>query len=391
MYARNPRWFLDEEQDALRESVARIARERIAPRAAEVDATSRYPQDIFELLKDNGLLGITIPEAYGGAGGGLMELCIVVEELARVCTTTALMPVMSNIAGVMLLRYGSEDQKSSLLPRLARGEIRFSNALTEADAGSDAASIRSRVVTTPEGYEITGTKSYITGTTISDFFIVFARHADGDAAGRISAFLVPRDRPGIGIGPLEKKMGIRGMPTGGLFLDRVTVPRDALLGRQGQGLSVLLSSMTGNRPAIGARGVGLAQGAFEIAVDHCVNRRMLGGTLIDLQGLQFRLADLAIAIEASRQLVHAGARLVDKGVATKELMGMLAMGKCLATDTAMKVALEAVQFLGAMGYSTDAPVERLMRDAKHLQLVDGSNEIQRVLIARALKEWRNHG
>ncbi len=391
MYARNPRWFLDEEQDALRESVARVARERIAPRASEVDATASYPQDIFELLRDNGLLGITIPETYGGAGAGLMELCIVVEELAKVCTTTALMPVMSNIAGVMLLRYGSEDQKSSLVPRLARGEVRFSNALTEADAGSDAASIRSRVVATPEGYEITGTKSYITGTTISDIFIVFARHADGDAAGRISAFLVPRDRSGIEIGPLEKKLGIRGMPTGGLFFDRVTVPRDALLGKEGQGLSVLLSSMTGNRPAIGARGVGLAQGAFEIAVDHCMNRKMLGGTLIDLQGLQFRLADLAIAIEASRQLVHAGARLVDKGVATKDLMGMLAMGKCLATDTAMKVALEAVQFLGAMGYSTDAPVERLMRDAKHLQLVDGSNEIQRVLIARALREWREHG
>lgn len=391
MYARNPRWFLDEEQDALRESVARLARERVAPRAAEIDATATYPQDIFELLRDNGLLGITIPEIYGGAGAGLMELCIVVEELAKVCTTTALMPVMSNIAGVMLLRYGSEDQKSSLVPRLARGEVRFSNALTEADAGSDAASIRSRVVATPEGYEITGTKSYITGTTISDIFIVFARHADGDAAGRISAFLVPRDRPGIEIGPLEKKLGIRGMPTGGLFFDHVTVPRDALLGKEGQGLSVLLSSMTGNRPAIGARGVGLAQGAFEIAVDHCMNRKMLGGTLIDLQGLQFRLADLAIAIEASRQLVHAGARLVDKGVATKDLMGMLAMGKCLATDTAMKVALEAVQFLGAMGYSTDAPVERLMRDAKHLQLVDGSNEIQRVLIARALREWREHG
>lgn len=391
MYALNPRWFLDEEQDALRESVARIARERVAPRAAEIDATARYPQDVFEVLRDNGLLGITIPEAYGGVGAGLMELCIVVEELAKVCTTTALMPVMSNIAGVMLLRYGSEEQKSSLVPRLAKGEIRFSNALTEADAGSDAASIRSRVVTTPEGYEINGVKSYITGTTISDIFIVFARHTDGDVAGRISAFLVPRDRPGIEIGPLEKKMGIRGMPTGGLFFDRVTVPRDALLGKQGQGLSVLLSSMTGNRPAIGARGVGLAQGAFEIAVDHCMNRKMLGGTLIDLQGLQFRLADLAIAIEASRQLVHAGARLVDRGVATKELMGMLAMGKCLATDTAMNVALEAVQFLGATGYSTDAPVERLMRDAKHLQLVDGSNEIQRVLIARALREWRDHG
>lgn len=389
MYARNPRWFLDEEQDALRESVARIARERIAPRASEVDATATYPQDIFELLRDNGLLGITIPEVYGGAGAGLMELCILVEELAKVCTTTALMPVMSNIAGVMLLRYGSEDQKSTLLPHLAAGDIRFSNALTEADAGSDAASIRTRVVRTSNGYEITGTKSYITGTTISDIFIIFARHADGAAVGRISAFLVPRDRPGIEIGPLEKKMGIRGMPTGGLFLDRVTVPREALLGTEGQGLSVLLSAMSGNRPAIGARGVGLAQGAFEIALDHCMNRKMLGGTLIDLQGLQFRLADLAIAIEASRQLVHAGARLVDKGISTKELMGMHAMGKCLATDTAMKVALEAVQFLGAMGYSTDAPVERLMRDAKHLQLVDGSNEIQRVLIARALREWRD--
>ena len=391
MYAKNPRWFLTEEQEALRESVARLARERVAPRAAEVDATAEYPQDIFDLLAQNGLTGITIPEAYGGSGAGLLELCIVVEELAKVCTTTALMPVMSNIAGVMLLRFGSDQQKATLLPRLARGEMRFSNALTEADAGSDAASIRSRAATTSDGYEITGAKSYITGTTLSDVFIVFAKHADGAAAGRVSAFLVPRDRPGITIGPLEKKMGIRGMPTGGLFFDRVTVPRDARLGAEGQGLSVLLSSMTGNRPAIGARGVGLAQGAFEIAVDHCLNRKMLGGTLMDLQGLQFKLADLAIAIEASRQLVHAGARLVDRGVATKDLMGMLAMGKCLATDTAMQVAIEAVQCLGATGYSSDAPVERLMRDAKHLQLVDGSNEIQRVLIGRALREWRTHG
>ena len=349
MYAKNPRWFLTEEQDALRESVARLARERVAPRAAEVDATAQYPQDIFELLAQNGLTGITIPEAYGGSGAGLLELCIVVEELAKVCTTTALMPVMSNIAGVMLLRFGSDQQKAALLPRLARGEVRFSNALTEADAGSDAASIRSKAATTSDGYEITGTKSYITGTTLSDVFIVFAKHAYGAAAGRVSAFLVPRDRPGITIGPLEKKMGIRGMPTGGLFFDKVAVPHDARLGAEGQGLSVLLSSMTGNRPAIGARGVGLAQGAFEIAVDHCLDRKMLGGTLMDLQGLQFKLADLAIAIEASRQLVHAGARLVDRGVATKDLMGMLAMGKCLATDTAMQVAIEAVQCLGATG------------------------------------------
>lgn len=390
MYAKNPRWFLTDEQNALRESVARLVRERIAPRAAEIDATATYPQDIFELLAQNGLTGITIPEAYGGAGAGVLDLCVAVEEIAKVCTTTALMPVMSNIAGVMLLRYGSDEQKSTLLPRLARGAVRFSNAMTEADAGSDAASIRTRVTTTARGYEITGTKSYITGTTLSDIFIVFARHADGAAAGRISAFLVPRDRPGITIGPLEKKMGIRGMPTGGLFFDQVTVPPDARLGEEGQGLAVLLSSMTGNRPAIGARGIGLAQGAFEIAVDHCLGRKMLSGTLMDLQGLQFKLADLAIAIEASRQLVHAGARLIDAGVASKDLIGMLAMGKCLATDTAMQVAIDAVQCLGALGYSSDAPVERLMRDAKHLQIVDGSNEIQRVLIARALRAWRRH-
>lgn len=390
MYAKNPRWFLTEEQNALRENVARLARERVAPRAAEIDATATYPQDIFELLAQNGLTGITIPEAYGGGGGGLLELCVAVEELAKVCTTTALMPVMSNIAGVMLLRHGTEKHKS-LLRGVAQGTLRFSNALTEADAGSDAASIRTSVTATPRGYRISGAKSYITGTTVSDIYIVFARHTDGAAAGRISAFLVPRDRPGITIGPLEKKMGIRGMPTGGLFFDGVTVDSDARLGDEGQGLSVLLSSMSGNRPAIGARGIGLAQGAFEIALDHCIDRKMHDGTLMDLQGLQFKLADLAIEIEASRHLVHAGARLVDAGVATRELMGMLSMGKCLATDTAMKVALEAVQFLGAVGYSSDAPVERLMRDAKHLQLVDGSNEIQRVLIGRALREWRNHG
>lgn len=391
MYAKNPRWFLNDELAALRESVARLVREKVAPRAAAIDAGATYPQDLFELLAEQGLLGITIPEAHGGTGAGLLALCVVVEELARACTTTALMPVMSNIAGVMLLRAGSEAQKSVLLPRLARGEIRFSNALTEADAGSDAAAIRTRVTATDTGYEITGAKSYITGTTLSDVFITFARHADGPATGRISAFLVPRDRPGITVGPLEKKMGIRGMPTGGLYYDGVTVPREALLGAEGQGLSTLLASMTANRPAIGARGVGLAQGAFEIALDHVTRRPMLGGVLMDLQGLQFKLADLAIAIEASRQLVHAGARLVDAGVPARELIGMLAMGKCLATDTAMQVAIEAVQCLGAAGYSTDAPVERLMRDAKHLQIVDGSNEIQRVLIARALREWRNHG
>jgi len=388
MYAKNPHWFLTEEQEALRASVARLARERVAPRAAEIDATGKYPQDMFELLVENGLVGITIPEAYGGAGGTVMDLCIVVEELAKYCTATALIPVISNIPTVMLLGYASEAQKQEFLPAMASGRVRFSNALTEADAGSDVAKIRTQVASTRDGYTITGQKSYITGTTVNEMFIVFARHADGKAAGRISAFLVPRDRPGITIGPLEKKMGIRGMPTGGLFFDNVTLPHGALIGAEGQGLSTLLSSMTANRPVIGARGIGLAQGAFEIAVDHCLNRKMFDGTLFDLQGMQFKLADLAIAIEASRQLVHAGARLIDRGIPSKELIGILAMGKCLATDSAMKVALEAVQCLGATGYSTDAPVERLMRDAKHLQLVDGSNEIQRVLIARALREWR---
>lgn len=384
MYGSSPEFFLTQEQAALRETVARLAREKIAPRAAETDQKAEYPHDVFALLSKQGIIGMTLPMEFGGAGSGLFELCIVVEELAKACTAAALMPVMSNIVGTMLIYGGTDAQKKQYLPPLARGEIRFSNAMTEPNAGSDASAITTKAERRNGGYVINGAKCFITGAGLSDYYIAFAKLTDGEEKRGISAFIVPKGTPGLAFGKIEKKMGIRGMPTGEVIFSDCYVPSDALLGKEGDGLKIVLTSMTRNRPAIGARGIGLAQGAFEIALAHCKSRKAFGGRLIDLQGLQFKLADMAMEIEAARQLVHRGAWLIDKGIAHRALSGILSMGKCFATDMAMRVSTEAVQLLGAYGYSQDYPLERLMRDAKHLQIVDGSNEIQRVLIARAL-------
>ncbi len=384
MYGRSPEYFLTEEQAALRSTVAKLAGEKIAPRASEVDQKAEYPQDVFELLCRQGIIGMTLPTEYGGAGSSLLDLCIVVEELAKVCTAAALMPVMSNIIGTMLIYGGTAEQKKRYLPPLARGEIRFSNAITEPNAGSDVSAITSRAERRDGGYVINGVKCFITGAGLSDYYVAFAKLVDGGEKRGISAFIVPKEIPGLAIGKFEKKMGIRGMPSAEVIFSNCFVPSDALLGKEGGGLKVVLNSMTRNRPAIGARGVGLAQGAFDVALAHCKTRKAFGGRLLDLQGLQFKLADMAIEIEAARQLVHRGADLIDKGIDHSALIGILAMGKCFATDTAMRVSTEAVQLLGAYGYSQEFPLERLMRDAKHLQIVDGSNEIQRVLIARAL-------
>lgn len=386
MYARASKHFLTEEQQALKEAVAKLARDKIAPRAAEIDRKAEYPHDIFELLRAQGVIGMTIAPEYGGLGSPLLDLCVVVEELAKVCTTSALMPVMTSILGTMLVQGGTPEQKAKYLTALARGEIKFSNAVTEPNAGSDASAMTTSAERCDGGYVINGTKCWITGAGMSDYYVVFAQLALPDGKRRITAFIVPRDTPGVATGRTESKMGIRGMPSGELVFTNCVVPRGALLGKEGEGMKLMLGSMTRNRPAIGSRGVGLAQGAFDIALEHCRNRKAFGGRLIDLQGLQFKLADMAIEIEAARQLVHRGAMLLDQGVDPRQLVAMLAMGKCFATDMAMRVSTEAVQLLGAYGYSTEFPLERLMRDAKHLQIVDGSNEIQRVLIARALSE-----
>ncbi|MBZ0124413.1 MAG: acyl-CoA dehydrogenase family protein, partial [Roseovarius sp.] len=321
---------------------------------------------------------------HGGGGAGLFDLCIVIEELAKACTASALMPVMTNILGVMLLNNGTESQKARYLRPLAEGRITFSNAITEPGAGSDISAMTSKAVKTDGGYLINGTKCYITGAGISDFYIAFAKLTGGPGQPGISAFIVPRDVDGVALGKTERKMGIRGMPSSEVVFSDCYVPDNALLGPEGGGMKVILDSMTRNRPAIGARCVGLAQGALDVALAHCKTRKAFGGRLMDLQALQFKLADMAMEIEASRQLVHRGAALIDDGADPKALVGFLAMGKCLAADTAMRVSTEAVQLMGAYGYSQEFPLERLMRDAKHLQIVDGSNEIQRVLIARAL-------
>ncbi|MCL4767419.1 MAG: acyl-CoA dehydrogenase family protein [Hyphomicrobiaceae bacterium] len=386
MYARIPEHFLTREQEELRRTAQRLASEKIAPRAAETDATSQYPHDVFALLREHGIVGMTLPAEYGGAGASTMDLCVVTEELAKVCTTTALMPVLTNIVGIMLIKGGTEAQKREYLAPLATGEVKISNAVTEPDAGSDVSALKTRAEKRGDRWILNGTKCFITGAGLSDYYVVFAKPViDGERQG-ITGFIVPKDAPGLIIGHIDKKMGIRGMPTGELILADCELPEDAVLGKIGDGMKLLLTTMTRNRPAIGARGVGLAQGAFDAALDYCRNRKAFGGRLIDMQGLQFKLADMAIAIEAARQLVHRGAMLLDAGIEPRQLTAILSASKCFATDTAMQVATEAVQLLGGYGYSMDFPVERLMRDAKHLQIVDGSNEIQRVLIARALAE-----
>jgi len=386
MYAKASQHFLTEEQLALKDAVAKLARDKIAPRAGEIDRKAEYPLDIFGLLRDQGIIGMTMPPEYGGLGASMMDLCIVVEELAKVCTTSALMPIMTNIVGTTLMQAGTPEQQKKYLGPLARGEIRFSNAVTEPNAGSDASAMSTSAERRGDTYVLNGTKCWITGAGMSDFYVVFAKLAMEGGKKRISAFVVPRDAPGVATGKREDKMGIRGMPSAELIFRDCVVPRDALLGKEGEGMKFMLGAMTRNRPAIGSRGVGLAQGAFDIALEHCKTRKAFGGRLMDLQGLQFKLADMAMEIEAARQLVHRGATLLDQGVEPRTLVGILSMGKCFATDVAMRVSVEAVQLLGAYGYSTEFPLERLMRDAKHLQIVDGSNEIQRVLIARALDE-----
>lgn len=386
MYARASKYFLTEEQQALREAVARLARDKIAPRAAEIDRKAEYPHDIFGLLRAQGIIGMTVAPEFGGLGASMFDLCIVVEELAKACTTTALMPVMTNIVAAMLMQGGSPEQKAKYLTALARGEIKFSNAVTEPNAGSDVSAMTTSAERCDGGYVINGAKCWITGAGMSDYYIVFAQLAMAEGKRRITAFIVPAGTPGVATGRSESKMGIRGMPSGELIFTDCRAPQEALLGKEGEGMKLMLGSMTRNRPAIGARGIGLAQGAFDVALEHCRNRKAFGGRLIDLQGLQFKLADMAIEIEAARQLVHRGAILLDQGVDPRQLTAILSMGKCFATDMAMRVSTEAVQLLGAYGYSTEFPLERLMRDAKHLQIVDGSNEIQRVLIARALAE-----
>ena len=374
---------LNEDQRHIQDLVRRMARERVAARANAIDASAEYPQDMFDLLRELGLFALPFPTDYGGAGS-VVSACLAVEELARVCYNTAYLLVVQWTPFGAILAGGTAEQKQRLLPGLAHGELRAAISVTEPQSGSDVAGIRTRAVPRDGGYRLNGSKIWCTNASVADFILVAARTGDAESRGTINLFIVERDRPGLQIGRKEPKMGARGIPSCPLFLDEVLVPAENRLGEEGRGFKVVMEAFNQARPIIGARGVGLAQGALDHAIDFVRNRHAFGQAVSDFQGIRWMIADMAIQTEAARNLVYQAAAAVDAGLTGAELALKAAIAKCHATDTAMRVATDAVQLFGAAGISADYPINRYFRDAKVLQIVEGTNQIQRNIIARSL-------
>jgi alkylation response protein AidB-like acyl-CoA dehydrogenase len=377
-----PAFDLTDVQREFRATLRAFCEEKVAPHAAEVDRTAEFPWKSFEACKEMELPALGIPEAYGGAGADTVTQAIAVEELARACASTSLSILISKLAMIPVLNWGSEELKREYVPRIAAGEIQGSYCLSEADAGSDVASMRTRAVRDGDEYVLTGSKYWITNAGISDVYVVFAK-TDPDAGGRgISCFLVEKDW-GITIAKHEEKLGMRGSPTGEVVLDGVRVPLTHRIGAEGQGFTVAMHTLDRSRPTIGAQAVGIAQGAIDCAAEYMQQRHAFGAPIADLQGLRFMLADMAMRNEAARALVYRACAMVDHDAAG-ELTKFGAMAKAFASDAAMSITIDAVQILGGYGYTKDFPVERYLRDVKVTQIYEGTNQVQRVVIAREL-------
>ncbi len=375
---------LTEEQKLIRNTARRIAQERVAPRAAEIDQTKQYPEDIFQLYKEHGFLGLAIPTEYGGSGAGVMGLSLAVEEVAKYCCSCGLMIMLSLLPTAPILIAGNEEQKQTYVRKVAEGQCRASFGLTEPDAGSDVAGMRTRAVREGDEYVLNGEKCFISGATVADFYVIFAK-TDPNAGNRgISAFIVPRDAQGFSVGQPDRKMGVRGVPTAPLIMENCRIPATNLLGQEGQGFKTAMLSLNYLRGAVGARAVGLAEGALQYAVEYTRNRHAFGEAIINLQGLQFMIADMVSQIEAARLLVYQAAWMVDQGRYQKEDAGMLSVAKLVATEMAVKVASDSLQLLGGYGYMEDYPLERMYRDVRQLLIVEGTSQIQRLHIARAI-------
>ena len=372
-----------EEHRQFRAVVRQLAEDKVAPYAAAVDREERYPAEGFAAARELELPALGIPTAYGGAGADMVTQAIMAEELARVCASTAVTMLISKLSMLPVMNFASEELKARYLPRVASGELQGSYCLSEADAGSDVAAMRTRAVRSGDHYVLTGTKYWITNAGISDVYTVFAK-TDPDAGHRgISCFLVEAGW-GVKVAKLEHKMGLRGSPTGEVVFDGVRVPASHRIGDEGQGFTIAMHTLDRSRPTIGAQAVGIAQGALDFAVGYMQERRAFGRPIAELQGLRFMVADMAMRTEAARTLVYRACAAIDEGDAHGELTTLGAMAKALASDTAMSVTTDAVQLLGGYGYTTEFPVERYMRDAKITQIYEGTNQIQRVVIAKAL-------
>jgi alkylation response protein AidB-like acyl-CoA dehydrogenase len=376
------RFRLSDEHDEFRQALRRFAEKEVAPHAAEVDASGEFPWASFEAVRDHGFLLPLYPPEYGGEDGSQLTWAIVVEELARVCASTSLGVLISRFGLGVLLREGSEELKKRYVPPVVRGELQASYCLSEANAGSDVAAMTTRAVRDGDNYILNGRKTWITNAGVSELYTVFAK--TNPAAGRrgISAFAVENGWPGFSIGKLEEKLGMHGSPTGEVVLDDVAVPAENLIGEENRGFYYAMDALDRSRPIVGAQAVGIAQGALDVAARYVTERTQFDQRVADFQGVQFMLADLATQIEAARLLVYSAAARVDAGEPGTTKAS--AMAKLFASDVAMRVTTDAVQLLGGAGYTRDFPVERMMRDAKITQIYEGTNQIQRIVIARRL-------
>jgi alkylation response protein AidB-like acyl-CoA dehydrogenase len=376
---------LSAELAELQATVRKLAQEKIAPRAREIDESGDYPQDLFELFRDTGLLGLVIPEAYGGSGAGILGLTIAIEEVAKYSNTAALMLLLTRLPTGPVLIAGSEEQKQHYIRGVATGEQRAGFGLSEPQAGSDVVGMRTKAVQDGNDWVISGTKCWMSGVVQADWYCVFAKTGPADSRKHddISCFIVERQWPGVSVGRTDHKMGVRGVDTGELLLDEVRVPAENVVGEVG-GFRLAMLGLNSMRPIVAARGIGLAEGALMYAVEYAKERAAFGKTIADMQGIQWKIAEMATEIEAARLLTYRAAQMADDGKYTREHVPFLSMAKYYATEVAVKVSGEALQMLGAAGYMKDHLTELYYRDAKQLTIVEGTSQIQLGLIARGV-------
>ena len=378
-----PLYALSEEHQAIREAVRAVCDAKVAPAAAQVDEAGEFPQAAYDALAAADFAAPHVAEEYGGAGADALATCIVIEEVARACASSSLIPAVNKLGSMPLVLAGSEELKKKYLTRLAANEGMFSYCLSEPEAGSDAAAMMTRAVRDGDDWVISGTKRWITNAGVSEFYTVFAvTDPEARKGAGISAFVVEKSDEGVSFGAPEKKLGIKGSPTREVYLDNVRVAADRMIGAEGTGFTTAMRVLDHTRVTIAAQAVGIAQGALDYALSYAKERTQFGKPIADFQGLQFLLADMGMKVEAARQLTYAAAGRSERN--DEDLTFFGAAAKCFASDTAMQVTTDAVQVLGGYGYTRDYPVERMMRDAKITQIYEGTNQVQRIVMARQL-------
>ena len=373
---------LSDEHRAIREAVRDVCDAKVAPYAAEVDESGEFPKVAYDALRASDFHAPHIPERYGGAGADALATCIVIEEVARACAASSLVPGVNKLGTMPLLLSGGEALKSTYLSPVARGDAMFSYCLSEPDAGSDAVNLRTRAVRDGDDFVLNGVKRWITNAGVSEYYTVFAVTDAAARSNGMSAFVVERNDEGVSFGAPEKKLGIKGSPTREVYLDNVCLPATRMIGEEGTGYATAMRTLDHTRVTIAAQAVGIAQGALDYALGYVQERRQFGRPIAEFQGLQFMIAEMGMKIEAARQLTYAAAGRSERD--DKDLAFFGAAAKAFASDTAMQVTTDAVQLLGGYGYTRDYPVERMMRDAKITQIYEGTNQVQRIVVAREL-------